>query len=105
MGVASQFTPGVDIYRGFLESVADDPNIDCLAVHLVGFRGGGSSDFAASFGEAINKGKPVVTWISDPRMGELVEQLELKRVPVYTSAGRAINALGALYRYYVQRQE
>ncbi len=104
MGVASQFTPGVDIYRGFLESVADDPDIDCLAVHLTGFRGGGSSDFAAAFTEVIRKGKPVVTWISDPRMSNMIEQLELRRVPVYTSAGRAIYALGALHRYYSQRQ-
>ena len=104
MGVSSQFHFGVDIYRSLLENLADDPNVDCLALHLAGYRSAVQGEFARPFVEAVKKGKAVVTWASDPRMTDMIEQLESNRIPVYPSAERAIKALAALHRYHKIRE-
>lgn len=104
MGVSSQFHRGVDSYSVFLSTLADDPNVDCFAIHLGGWRHD-SGKFAKTFSDVIKKGKPVVTWVGDPIGGRsLIEELESNRVPVYPSAGRAIRALAALYQYHTMKE-
>jgi acyl-CoA synthetase (NDP forming) len=103
VGVCSQFNWGTNIRSIFLEAIADDRDVDCLALSLDWLAGASINpdEFVGPFCELIRRGKPVVTWITDPGMGkELVEQLELSRIPVYTSAERAIRSLAALYRYH-----
>jgi acetyltransferase len=103
VGVCSQFNWGTNIRSIFLEAIADDRDVDCLALSLDWLAGASINpdEFVEPFCELIRRGKPVVTWITDPGMGkELAEQLELSRIPVYTSAERAIRSLAALYRYH-----
>jgi acetyltransferase len=103
IGVCSQFNWGTNIRNIFLEAIADDHDVDCLALSLDWLNGSAIDidKLVEPFREVIRRDKPVVTWITDPHVGkEVVEQLELNRIPVYTSAERAIGALGAFYRYH-----
>ena len=110
-GVSGQFHNEVDVSSFFVETLADDPNVDCLAIqmgaspaiaHMGPWRR--SDRFLKLYSDAIKKGKLVVTWMIEPGRGkEMVELLESNRIPVYPSAERAVRALGALYRYSVLR--
>ena len=106
-GVCGQFNWGVDVNSVFMDTLADDPNVDCLALAMQtrGYFRIGSDQFIRPFVEVIKRGKPVVTWVTDPGEGkEMIEQLESNRIPVYPSAERALNALSALYRYHTMQQ-
>ena len=103
VGVCSQFNWGTNIRSIYLEAIADDRDVDCLALSLDWMNGSAIDvdKLVEPFREVIRWGKPVVTWVTDPEAGKkVVEQLELNRIPVYTSAERAIGALAALYRYH-----
>lgn len=100
MGVSSQFHAGIDTYAVFLNTMVDDPNVDCFAIHLGGWQHR-SGQLTRTFSEVIKKGKPLVTWVADPRDNSgLIDELESNRVPVYPSARRAVRALAALYKYH-----
>ena len=106
-GVCGQFNWGVDVNTVFLETLADDPNVDCvaLATQMRAFSSMGPDQFVRPFSEAVKKGKAVVTWVTDPRMRkDLVDELEASRIPVYTSAEQAIRALAALYQYHTMQE-
>ena len=114
-GVSGQFHSEIDVSSVVLNALADDSNVDCLAMQM----GAGrvmdalvmgevsrtrSDRLVKSYSEVIKRGKLLATWAIDPgRRSEMAQQVESNRIPVYPSAERAIRALGALYRYNVLR--
>ena len=105
MGVSMQFYNTTHVYEVLLGALADDPNVDCLAIQVGGLHPTDIEQLARLFSGVIERGKLLVTWQIDPVRGrEMTKQLELRRVPVYPSAERAIRALGALYRYHTMQE-
>ncbi len=106
IGVCSQFHRGVDVFTVALEAAAGDPGVDCIAMQARVDRLEGPSRFLETAPGVIERGKPVVLWMTVMPQGEntIVHQLEARRIPVYPSAERAIRALSALYRYHSMRE-
>lgn len=105
VGVCGQFHWGTDVNAVFLHNLATDPNVDCVALALptLPTTQADFHQFVKPLCEVVKNSKPVVAWVSDPRMrGGLIDQLESNRIPVYTSGERAIRALSALYHYYAK---
>jgi len=109
-GVTGQFNPKVDVTDVFLDVLADDPDVDCLAIQTGGGPTGpvniGTDSRARKLIEfyksVISRGKLLVVWTVSPgRSDELTELLESNRIPVFPSAERAVRAVGALYRYHL----
>jgi acyl-CoA synthetase (NDP forming) len=110
-GVANQFS-STDAVSVYVNTLAGDPNVDCLAIQV----GGPQTLVTVSsqaqlvkwtecYIEAVQKGKRLVIWALDPRnVKEMTDILEARRIPVYPSAERAVRALGALYRYEMIRE-
>jgi acyl-CoA synthetase (NDP forming) len=104
-GVCTQFTAGIDVHIAFLQAMADDPNVDGVAISLPVGRLLQAEELAKGTGELIKRGKAVVTWPIDPAEARgAIAHLEANRIPVYPSAERAIRALSALYRYHKMRE-
>jgi acyl-CoA synthetase (NDP forming) len=104
-GVCSQFTAGIDVHIAFLQAMADDPNVDGIALSLPVSRLLQAEELTKSTDELIKQGKVVVTWSIDPTEARgAIAHLEANRIPVYPSAERAIRALAALYRYHEMRE-
>ena len=106
-GVGNQFNPGVDVVSAYMDILAGDPNVDCLAVQIGGppqMAGFSVEDRLAKtvelYRSVVRRGKHVVAWVIDPRNArEMMNDLEAARIPTYPSAERAVRALGALHRY------
>ncbi len=106
IGVCGQFNWGVDVDSIYLETLAGDPGVDCLtmAVQKPDFLSIDPDKLVRPFCQAVENGKRVAVWAPDPGMvKELVDRLELNRIPVFTSAERAIRALAALYHYQTRQ--
>ncbi|MFH1032168.1 MAG: CoA-binding protein [Chloroflexota bacterium] len=103
-GVCGQFNEGVDVDSVYLNTLAGDPNVDCVAMPLdsrLAPADMSQSRFLTTAIEFIQRGKPMAIWSTDPVSShEDIEEFESNRVPVYLSAERAIRSLGALYRYH-----
>jgi len=110
-GVASQFAR-VDVISVYTSTLANDPNVDCLAIQIGGPQTLVTMNSPAqltrlteSYFEAARLGKRVVAWPLDPRnVKEMTDMLETSRIPVYPSVERAVRALGALHRYEMIRE-
>ncbi len=96
-------------FRVFFEAVSSDDGVDCLIFQLPEIRYLFSDkslfpvvEFCRPFLQAKEKGMTIVTWagVSANRPdGPLVGYLESHNIPVYSSASRAINALGAVCKH------
>ena len=110
-GVANQFSK-VDVVSVYVNTLATDPNVDCLAIQIGGPQTLNAINSQAqlvkwteSYFEAVKQGKRMAVWPFDPRnVKEMTDMLEASRIPVYPSAERAVRALGALYRYEMIRE-
>jgi len=89
----------------FIEAMADDDNVDCMAVQLPP-RGmiPDPDSFCSPFLTAAQKGKPLVIW--PPEMlrfdSDIITWLEAHSIPVFPSAVIAVKCLAALMRNEAQ---
>ena len=105
LGVGAQFHDSTHVYEVLLDALADDLNVDCLAIQIGGLFPGDPEELVKLFTKVVKRGKPFALWTMDPgQVRGLTEQLELNRIPVYPSAERAIKVLATLYHYYVRRE-
>ena len=103
-GVCFQFHDFMETWEILLNTLIDDPNVDCLAVQTVAFSPPTVEHLVKLFSEIVKRGKPVVTWLGDPLTGaEMAREFEANGMPVFSSSERAVKALAALYHYYKAR--
>ena len=90
------------VYDVLLRALANDPNVDCLAIEVLTGPLLNPDKLAQAASLVVEAGKPMVMWVPD--MGEkyaseIIHLLESKRVPIFPAPERAIKALAGLYKY------
>jgi acyl-CoA synthetase (NDP forming) len=100
IGLTVQFNDLNDVYRTLIESLAEDPNVDGLAIQLHPLVLALPKKFLQVFQPAVTARKPVALWFPGLESGrhEFLQQLEERHIPVFPSPDRAIRALSALHR-------
>jgi acetyltransferase len=100
IGLTAQFNDLNDVYRTLIESLAEDPNVDGLAIQLHPLALALPKKFLQVFQPAVTARKPVALWFPGLESGrhEFLQQLEERHIPVFPSPDRAIRALSALHR-------
>ena len=102
LGICFQFSDIEEIYRTFIESMAQDANVDIILINLpVVILPFPVKEFCRTFAMAREMGKTIVTWavFTGDGVYRLAEEMEMNNIPVYTSAARAIKAVSTLYTY------
>ena len=107
-GVAYTFSSIKNIHGAFVEAMADDENVDCLAIQLPPMDFPVKpEDFCPPFLTAAQKGKPLAVW--PPHMlrfdSDIITWLEAHLVPVFPSAAISVKCLAALYKYGLFRSQ
>ena len=107
LGVCFEFHVSEPIFGMFLNSVVSDENVDCVAIQLLVSEWAPVEDFAELFSKAAEKGKPITAWLAgtSEKANNIIEKLEAKHIPVYTSAETAIKVLSALRKYKVMQEQ
>jgi acyl-CoA synthetase (NDP forming) len=100
LGVTLQFHDPRKVYYTLLEAVAEDPNVDALAIQLPPRLLKVPREFFHPFAQALNAQKPIALWVAGFPSGrdESLQWLEDRYVPVFSSPEKALNALFALQR-------
>jgi acyl-CoA synthetase (NDP forming) len=106
-GIIYTFSSFNNNHGAFIEAMADDENVDCIAVQLppMGFPID-PEKFCPPFLAAAAKGKPLAIW--PPHMlrfdTEIITWLEAHSIPVFPSGVIAVKCLAALSRYGVRQK-
>jgi len=100
LGVTLQFHDPRKIYQILLEALAEDPNVDALAIQLPPRVLNAPRDFFHPFIQPLKVQKPVALWFAGFRSGrdEALRWLEDQYVPVFPTPEKALKALFALHR-------
>lgn len=101
-GIIYTFSAFNNNHGAFIEAMADDDGVDCVAVQLPPpVFPIDPEKFCAPFLAAPRKGKPLATW--PPHMlrfdTDIITWLEDHSIPVFPSAAIAVKCLAALNRY------
>jgi len=106
-GVVYTFHLMKNNHAAYIEAMADDNNVDCMAIELPpNFFPIKADDLCKTFNVAQEKGKPLALWALSMLKfdGELTDYLEDRNIPVFPSAAITIRCLGALNRYRMWRE-
>ena len=100
LGVTLQFHNPRKVYNTLLDAVAEDPNVDGLAIQLPSRTFNIPQEFFQTFAKALRAGKPIVLWLAGTPSGryEVLEWLEEQNVVVFPCPEKALQALQALRR-------
>jgi acetyltransferase len=100
LGVSLQFHDPRKVYVTLLEAVAEDPDVDALAIQLPPRIINAPRDFFQPFVQALKARKPIALWLPGFPSGrdESLRWLEGQHVPVFPSPEKALKALFALQR-------
>ena len=100
LGVTLQFHDPRKVYLTLLEAVAQDPNVDALAIQLPPRILNAPREFFQPFVQPLKAQKPIVLWLPGvfPGRDETLQWLEDQHVPVFPSPEKALKALFALHR-------
>jgi acyl-CoA synthetase (NDP forming) len=101
LGVCYQFHGLRKSHEIYLESIADETNVDCMLVQLGMIPLSQPVESMCSpFLKVRRSGKNIVLWVIGNReSNKTVIELESNRIPVYPSLERALRALSAISRY------
>jgi len=100
LGVTLQFHDPRKIYAILLEALAEDPNVDALAIQLPPRVLNAPREFFQPFVQPLKAQKPIALWLPGvpPGRDESLQWLEDQHVPVFSSPENALKALFALHR-------
>jgi acyl-CoA synthetase (NDP forming) len=100
LGVSLQFHNPKTVYITLVEAVAEDPNVDALAIQLPSRAFKISQEFFQAFPKALKAQKPIALWLAGVSSGqhEVLEWLEEHNVVVFSSPEKTFRALLALHR-------
>jgi acyl-CoA synthetase (NDP forming) len=100
LGVTLQFHDPRKVYSTLLQAMAEDPNVDALAIQLPPRLLNVPREFFHPFVQPLKAEKPIALWIAGcpPGRDETLQWLEDQNVPVFSSPEKALNALFALQR-------
>jgi acyl-CoA synthetase (NDP forming) len=107
LGVTLQFHDPRKVYYTLLEAVAEDPNVDALAIQLPPRLLKVPREFFHPFAPALKAQKPIALWVAGFPSGrdESLQWLEDRYVPVFSSPEKALKALFALHRSSLEKIE
>jgi acyl-CoA synthetase (NDP forming) len=100
LGVTLQFHDPRKVYSTLVGALAEDPNVDALAIQLPPRILHAPREFFHPFAGVLKSQKPIVLWLAGVPSGrhESLQWLEDQQVPVFPSPEKALNALFALHR-------
>lgn len=106
LGVTLQFHNPLKVYDTLFKAVADDPNVDGLAIQLPSRTFSVPPDFFQTLAGISKKGKPIALWLAGTPSGryEFLEFLEEQNIVVFPCAEKALQALQALRRSSLSRK-
>jgi acetyltransferase len=99
LGVTLQFHDPRKVYYTLLKAVAEDSNVDAVAIQLPPRLLNVPREFFHPFVQALQAQKPIALWIAGfpPGRDETLQWLEDQHVPVFSSPEKALKALFALH--------
>lgn len=101
LGPAMPVTADFDLlYRQVLDIIANDPNVDCIAIVTYVGMGLGSTDIFTDLRKKTTK--PIAIWLYSQKPKEMFDfarELDISGVPVFSKWEHALGALGAMYKY------
>jgi acyl-CoA synthetase (NDP forming) len=99
LGVSIQFNGPDKVFTQLMAAVAQDSNVDALALQLPPVASRFPKTFFSAFQPVIEAGKPVALWLagSEPGRHEVLSWAEEMGVAIFPSPERAIRVLRALH--------
>ncbi|MGA2958441.1 MAG: CoA-binding protein [Thermodesulfobacteriota bacterium] len=99
LGVSLQFHNPRKVYDTLMEALAEDPNVDAMAIQLPPRASNLPREFFQAFTRALRAEKPIALWLPGVYSGrhEVLEWLEDQQVVVFPSPEKTLKALSALY--------